>query len=154
MVIRNLIFDYNETSGDLTYLEIGRKLQYHSSLVNVKETVSDSASWSVNWGAAGILRNMQIAKASYVNVLQGIKKTTTDRFFITPCNLDWSSANSRRFAVTLKHGKCLKFVASSFGDIFVVFASNPHNEWTWYFLQISSYGVALYKVLIHKMIVN
>lgn len=62
-----------------------------------------------------------------------------------PCNLDWSSANSRRFTATLTNGKCLKFIASSYGDIFVVFATNPHNEWSWYFVQITSYGVALYK---------
>ncbi len=89
---------------------------------------------------------MKIAKVSYVNVLQGIQKAENIKYFILPCNLDWSSANSRRFSISLKNGKCLRFVASSYGDIFVVLATNPNNQNTWYFIQISSYGVALYRV--------
>ena len=92
------------------------------------------------------MRRIKIAKASYVNALQGIERAFNDRFFIMPCNLDWNNANNRRFPVSRKNGKCLRFVAASYGDIFVVFATNPNNEWTWYYFQISSYGVALFKV--------
>ncbi len=97
-----------------------------------------------------MMRRMKIARASYVNALQGIQRAFNDRFFIMPCNLDWSNANNRRFGVSMKRGKCLRFVAASYGDIFVVFATNPHNEWSWYYFQISSYGVALYKVNDYK----
>ena len=121
-MIKNLIFEYSETTGDLVFLEVGEQLESHSSLLNHRDTASGrNNSLNTNWGETGILRNTRIAKASYVNILQGIEGI--------------------RF-----HGKCLRFIASSYGDIFVVFATNPHNEWTWYFLQISSYGVALYKV--------
>ena len=146
-MIKNLIFEYSETTCDLVFLEVVEQLESHSSLLNHRDTASGrNNSLNTNWGETGILRNTRIAKASYVNILQGIEKASKNRFFIMPCNLDWSSANSRKFTVTLNHGKCLRFIASSYGDIFVVFATNPHNEWTWYFLQISSYGVALYKV--------
>lgn len=97
----------------------------------------------------GVLWNQRLAQVSYVNALQGIDKARNDRFFMMPCNLDWSSANSRRFSLTTKSGgdgKCLRFVASSAGDIFVVFATNPNDEYTWYMVQISSYGVAFYRV--------
>ena len=147
-MIRNLIFEYNETSGDLIFKQIGRNLVSHSSLLSNKDIVTENSTFTDLWGENGILKNMRVAQVSYVNILQGIEKAFKDRFFIMPCNLDWSTANSRRFTVSLKYGKCLKFVASSFGDIFVVFATNPNNEWTWYFIQISSYGVALYKVCI------
>lgn len=146
-----MIFNYNDTSGELIFVEIGHNLESHSSVHNLKEAISPSSSVAIeNWGENGILKNMRVAQVSYVNILQGIDKAYKDRFSIMPCNLDWSTANSRRFTVSLKHGKCLKFVASSYGDIFVVFATNPHNEWTWYMLQISSYGVALYRVIFDK----
>jgi hypothetical protein len=147
--MKNLVFNYNQTTGDLIYKEIGRRLKTHSYLANVKEAELGShkslAMLNDHWGENGILKNMRVAQVSYVNVLQGIHKAANDRFFVMPCNLDWNSANSRRFAVSLNNGKCLRFIASSTGDIFVVFATNPNNEWTWYFFQISSYGVALYK---------
>lgn len=146
IVIRNLIFSYNESSGDLIFKEIGHNLESHSSLVNLKE-INNPNKYSLNyWGENGILKNMFVAQVSYVNVLQGIQKAKDNRYFIMPCNLDWSSANSRRFTISTHHGKCLRFIASSLGDIFVVFATNPHNEDTWYILQISSYGIALYRV--------
>jgi hypothetical protein len=141
----------------LTFIEIGNELQSHSALLNLKEIASYTSSTNPIWGTNGILRNTKIGKVSYVNILQGIKKAENDRFFVMPCNLDWSSANSKRFSITLKHGKCLKFIASSLGDIFVVFATNPQSEHTWYYLQISSYGVALYKVcflLFRKFLCN
>jgi len=137
-----LVFEYSESTGDLTFLEIGQNLQSHSSLVNRQEMLS---SLEEHWGTNGLLRNTKVARLSYVNILQGVDRASKDRFFVTPCNLEWTTANSRRFTVTLQHGKCLRFVASSFGDIFAVFVTNPHNEYTWYFVQISSYGVALYK---------
>ena len=141
-----MIFNYNETSGDLIFKEIGYNHESHSSSLNLKDKPVKS-NLNEQWSSNGILNNMIVAQVSYVNVLQGIGKAENDRFFIMPCNLDWSSANSRQFAISLANGKCLKFTASSFGDIFVVFATNPQNEWTWYYFQISSYGVALYKVL-------
>lgn len=118
-----------------------------SVIVNREKLNTDTFYIKEYWSDNGLLKNMRVAQVSYVNVLQGIQNALNVRFFIMPCNLDWSSANSRRFAVSsTSNGKCLRFVASSLGDIFVVFATNPHNEYTWYFVQLSSYGVALYRV--------
>ena len=150
IVIKNLVFVFDEASGDLRFKEAGHRLASHSSLMaNLKESkLKEDLEISENWGANGMLKNMKLAQVSYANVLQGIHKAANNRFFVMPCNLDWSTANSRRFALSLKRGKCLRFIASSFGDIFVVFSTNPYNEYTWYFVQISSYGVAIYKVML------
>ena len=143
-----MIFNYNESTGYLKFKGIGKNLASHSSLLyNLKDIIDRRFQIDQRWTDASMMRKMKIARVSYVNVLQGIEKAVKDRFFIMPCNLDWSSANNRRFSVSIKHGKCLKFIASSIGDVFVVFATNPNNEWSWYVLQISSYGVALYKVV-------
>ena len=146
-----MIFHFNESEGELIFKRIGTGLESHSSLS--KEKLSNSSSRSAQWSPNGLLYNVKVAQVSYVNVLQGIHKAVGKRFFIMPCNLDWNSANNRRFSVTFNQGKCLKFIASSYGDIFVVFATNPQDEWTWYTLQISSYGVALYKVCFLRSII-
>lgn len=146
IVIRNLIFNYNESSGDLIFIKRAKNLESHRSVVSSRQRTNvDSSPMYEHWSKSGVLKDMKVAQVSYVNPLQGIQKALKTRFFIMPCNLDWSSANSRRIAVTRSHGKCLRFVAASLGDIFVVFATNPQNEYTWYFVQISSYGVAIYK---------
>ncbi|RNA33125.1 putative mucin-4 [Brachionus plicatilis] len=145
IVIRNLIFDYDDASGELKFKEIGKNLESHSSQLNLKKFSIRKSHKNEHWNDHGFLQNSKIAQASYVNVLQGIEKAKKDRFFIMPCNLDWSSANSRRFSISLNYGKCIRFIASSYGDIFLVIATNPNDEYTWYFIQISSYGVAFYR---------
>lgn len=95
----------------------------------------------------GVLIDQRVGQMTYVNAMQAIDKARRDRFFMMPCNLDWSSANSRRFFVSTTSPKCLRFIASSFGDIFLVLATNPNDEYTWYMIQISSYGVAFYRVI-------
>jgi hypothetical protein len=148
IVIRNLIFDYEEQSGKVIFKEMGHMLESHPSMLLKKELNTRSASKLEYWGTNGLLIDDKIGQLSYVNALQGIEKAKVknETFYMMPCNLDWSSANSRLFAVSLRHGKCIKFIASSYGDIYVVFVTNPNDENTWYTIQISSYGVALYKV--------
>lgn len=60
-----------------------------------------------------------------------------------PCNVKWS--NALRFDPSNKEGKCLHFTASSKGTIFVIFAAVPNNKDTWYYVQISTYGVGIFK---------
>lgn len=129
----------------MKFIEIGKNLESHSSQLNLKKYSIRKSHKNEHWSENGFLQNSKIAQASYVNVLQGIEKAKNDRFFVMPCNLDWSSANSRRFSISLNYGKCLRFIASSYGDIFLVIATNPNDEYTWYFVQISSYGVAFYR---------
>ena len=74
-----------------------------------------------------------------------------------PCNVKWS--NVLRFDPSNDEGKCLHFTASSQGTIFVIFAAVPNNKDTWYYVQISPYGVGIFKVsfvptVLHNTIVN
>ncbi|CAH1247890.1 Hypp8047 [Branchiostoma lanceolatum] len=60
-----------------------------------------------------------------------------------PCTVKWS--NSYQIKPAEYGGRCLYFIAASSGDIFVVFSAIPRDKTTWYHLQISFQGVALYK---------
>ncbi|KAL9985287.1 hypothetical protein ACROYT_G007668 [Oculina patagonica] len=60
-----------------------------------------------------------------------------------PCNVKWS--NALRFDPSNKEGKCLHFTASSKGTVFVIFAAVPEMKNTWYYVQISSAGVGIFK---------
>ena len=61
-----------------------------------------------------------------------------------PCNVEWS--NALRFDPSDRGGKCLHFTASSKGNIYVIFAAVPSSKDTWYYVQISPYGVGIFKV--------
>ncbi|KAJ7378601.1 hypothetical protein OS493_021901 [Desmophyllum pertusum] len=61
-----------------------------------------------------------------------------------PCNVKWS--NAMRFDPSEREGKCLHFtlvyqrkLRSSFLSVV------PNDKNTWYYVQISSHGVAFYK---------
>ncbi|XP_031555995.1 uncharacterized protein LOC116292780 [Actinia tenebrosa] len=60
-----------------------------------------------------------------------------------PCNLQWS--NGLRFDPSDRDGKCLHFTASTKGALYVVFSAVPSNKDTWYYVEISPFGVAIYK---------
>ena len=61
-----------------------------------------------------------------------------------PCNVKWS--NVLRFDPSNTEGKCLHFTASSKGTIFAIFSAIPDDRDTWYYVQISPYGVGIFKV--------
>ena len=61
-----------------------------------------------------------------------------------PCNVKWS--NVLRFDPSNTEGKCLHFTASSKGTIFAIFSAIPDDKDTWYYVQISPYGVGIFKV--------
>lgn len=61
-----------------------------------------------------------------------------------PCNVKWS--NAMRFDPSNKEGKCLHFTASSKGTVFVIFSAVPNNRDSWYYVQISPFGVGIFKV--------
>ncbi|XP_078353422.1 uncharacterized protein LOC144638115 isoform X2 [Oculina patagonica] len=67
-----------------------------------------------------------------------------------PCNVKWS--NVLRFDPSNTEGKCLHFAASSKGTIFVIFSAIPDDKDTWYYVQISPYGVGIFKS--QKLIVS
>lgn len=61
-----------------------------------------------------------------------------------PCNVKWS--NAMRFDPSEREGKCLHFTLVTKGTAFVIFSVVPNDKNTWYYVQISSHGVAFYKV--------
>ncbi|XP_066263560.1 uncharacterized protein [Branchiostoma lanceolatum] len=87
----------------------------------------------------------RVARAEYRSPLE--HATATRGAFASiveaPCTVKWS--NSYQIKPAEEGGKCLYFVAASAGDIYVVFSAIPRDKTTWYYLQISYQGVALYK---------
>ena len=60
-----------------------------------------------------------------------------------PCNVKWS--NALRFDPG-GEGRCLHFTAATKGTVFVIFSVIPKDKDTWYYVQISPYGVGIFKV--------
>ncbi|XP_019621860.1 PREDICTED: uncharacterized protein LOC109468069 [Branchiostoma belcheri] len=88
---------------------------------------------------------LTVARAEYVSPLEHAqaKGGALASIVEAPCNVKWS--NSYQIKPAEEGGRCLYFVAASAGDIFVVFSAIPRDVSTWYHLQISFQGVALYK---------
>ncbi|XP_035687284.1 scavenger receptor class F member 1-like isoform X2 [Branchiostoma floridae] len=89
--------------------------------------------------------NWKVARAEYVSPLEHsqAKGRSLASIVEAPCTVKWS--NSYQIKPAEEGGRCLYFVAASSGDIFVVFSVIPRDKSTWYHLQISFQGVALYK---------
>ncbi|XP_019616275.1 PREDICTED: uncharacterized protein LOC109463839 [Branchiostoma belcheri] len=86
-----------------------------------------------------------VGRAEYISPLEHSQKNSGALSSIVeaPCTVKWS--NSYQIKPADEGGKCLYFIGASKGDIFVVFSSIPKDKTTWYHLQISFQGVALYK---------
>ncbi|XP_035685646.1 uncharacterized protein LOC118422234 [Branchiostoma floridae] len=89
--------------------------------------------------------NWNVARAEYVSPLEHsqAKGRSLASILEAPCTVKWS--NSYQIKPAEEGGRCLYFVAASSGDIFVVFSAIPRDKTTWYHLQISYQGIALYK---------
>ena len=61
-----------------------------------------------------------------------------------PCNVKWS--NAMRFEPSEGEGKCLHFILVTEGTAYVIFSAVPNDKSAWYYVQISSHGVGIYKV--------
>ncbi|XP_019621861.1 PREDICTED: uncharacterized protein LOC109468070 [Branchiostoma belcheri] len=86
-----------------------------------------------------------VARAEYVSPMEHARATggALANIVQAPCHVKWS--NSYQIKPAEEGGRCLYFVAASAGDIFAVFSAIPRDVSTWYHLQISYQGVALYK---------
>eukprot|EP00058_Branchiostoma_floridae_P002515 XP_002588003.1 hypothetical protein BRAFLDRAFT_125400 [Branchiostoma floridae] len=91
--------------------------------------------------------NSVVGRVEYVSPLEHSQSNSgaLANILEAPCEVKWS--NSYQIKPAEEGGKCLYFVAASKGDIFVVFSAIPRDKTTWYHLQISFQGVALYKGL-------
>ena len=122
--ILGLVLTYHPRNGYLTLtkedFEISKK-----SFPSLREDMIDSLVALVEWPAQNIFN---------LDTVVGY----------LPCNVKWS--NALRFDPSNKEGKCLHFTSSSKGTVFVIFAAIPNNKDTWYYVQISPYGVGIFKV--------
>ena len=85
----------------------------------------------------------------YVDPIQAAIRTWDLKFAVMPCQLKWS--NNLMMVLSegensQEDGKCLKFTAATEGELFVVIATTPSDQNTWYIFQITTKGVIFYKV--------
>ena len=85
---------------------------------------------------------VSVAKVEYIHVFDEMEVAEGHRQGKVPCNVKWS--NTHMFDVSRDHA-CLNFIASSGGDIFLIFAEIPNDYTTWLYMHISDEGVGFYK---------
>ena len=124
MCILGMVLTYNEQNGYLTMTEENFNVS-KEHFPGLKKFLMDSLIGHAEWPTSNLF---QLGKV--VGYL--------------PCNVKWS--NALRFDPSNKEGKCLHFTAASQGTVFVIFASVPDDEDSWYYVQISPYGVGIFKV--------
>ncbi|PAA75732.1 hypothetical protein BOX15_Mlig017717g9 [Macrostomum lignano] len=88
----------------------------------------------------GWMSGLTVARASSLSISKDPASTPES----VPCNVKW--LNSHRLDPS-KNESCLHFTAATEGDIFVIFASIPRDQSTWYYLQINAEGVLFYKAM-------
>ncbi|XP_035660613.1 uncharacterized protein LOC118405293 [Branchiostoma floridae] len=103
------------------------------------------ASKEVLGSLSGINTDAIAGRAEYVNPIERLGQNSGNLASIVqaPCTVKWS--NSYQIDPTIEGGQCLYFVGASAGDFFVMFSVIPRDKTTWFHLQISLQGVALYK---------
>ena len=95
----------------------------------------------------------------YVDPIQAAIRTWDLKFAVMPCQLKWSNnlmmvlgegvtsaMPPQQQQQQEEDGKCLKFTAATEGELFVVIATTPSDQNTWYIFQITTKGVIFYKV--------
>lgn len=103
--------------------------------------------WEKSWGKV-------IGVVDYVDPIKSAIRTWDLKFAVLPCELKWSNNLMMVLPNNVKdEGKCLKFTAATEGEIFVVIASTPSDQKTWYIFQITTKGVVFYRVT-HKLSLN
>ncbi|XP_032235405.2 uncharacterized protein LOC116617089 isoform X2 [Nematostella vectensis] len=124
--IYGLVLRYDETDGSLI-LENDDFAESKKFFDTLPDEYKGQQLAKIEWTPADIFR-----------------KSSKDSVGNLPCNVDWS--NTMRFDPRkTSEGNCLHFTASTAGSVFVVFSAIPKNEKTWYYVEISPYGVGIYK---------
>lgn len=126
--IFGLILSYNEAKGTL-----------------ILDTTGYEESKKYFPKLSPLLKGRQFARAEWpIQDVFQLRSNSKNRLGHFPCNVQWS--NGLRFDPSDRGGKCLHFTASTKSTLYVVFSSVPSNKDTWYYVEISSFGVAIYKV--------
>ncbi|XP_013392189.1 uncharacterized protein LOC106160199 [Lingula anatina] len=125
--VRGLVMSYNNRTGLLTVTED----DFNASRLKHPDLPE-------------ALNGLTVARVEYPSMVDEIKQHKNEFGVGTiPCNVVWS--NAHRFNPIVAGGSCISFTAVSMGDIFVVFSAIPRDYETWYYVQISPDGVAIYK---------
>ena len=121
--IYGLLLKYDETMGALNLDEQGFNISKHTFTMLDTNLIGGEIA-RVEWPADHIFQMREVV--GYL-----------------PCNVKWS--NALRFDPG-GEGSCLHFTASTKGTVFVIFSVIPKDKDTWYYVQISPYGVGIFKV--------
>ncbi|XP_031548993.1 uncharacterized protein LOC116286577 isoform X2 [Actinia tenebrosa] len=125
--IFGLVLKYNESKGTLV---LGKADYDHSK--NYFPNLSP------------LLKGKQLARAEWpIQEVYLNRENSKNRMGHLPCNVKWS--NGLRFDPSDRGGKCLHFTASSKSTLYAVFSAVPSNKDSWYYVEISSSGVGIYK---------
>lgn len=106
--------------------------------------------WRMHWSRV-------IGVVDYVDPMKAALRTRDIKFAVMPCQLKWSNnlmlvltlpvaAKDATTATSTTTGKCLRFTAATEGELYVVIATTPSDQKTWYIFQISARGVIFYRV--------
>lgn len=111
---------------------------YKSLQISINNVKNMNPFWIKLW-------NKVIGVVDYLDPIQLVKKIWHLKYAVLPCELKWSNNLIMVLARTEQEGKCLRFTAASQGDIFVVMATTPSDQDTWYMFQITTKGVVFYR---------
>ncbi len=141
--------NYKRSVG--TRLVFNRLAQCQSLLkfisLNIESVRNFLPFWRAKWGEV-------IGIVDYVDPIQSAIRTWNLPFAVVPCRLKWSN----KMMIVLPDlpdddsdnrddtGRCLKFTIATDGEVFVVIATTPSNQLTWYTLHITTKGVIFYRV--------
>jgi len=93
------------------------------------------------------LKGKVIGVVDYVDPIKSVIRAWDLKYAVLPCQLKWSNNLMMVLPKTSKdEGKCLKFTAATEGELFLVIATTPSNQNTWYIFQITTKGVIFYRV--------
>lgn len=109
----------------------------------------------LNWNIGNILNfspfykplwGKMVGVVDYVDPIQAVLRTWDLPFSVLPCRLKWSNNLMIVLPKNDDRGKCLKFTVATEGEVFVVIATTPSDQKTWYTIQITTKGVIVYRV--------
>ncbi|RNA27933.1 hypothetical protein BpHYR1_013493 [Brachionus plicatilis] len=126
-------------SRDKRQSNVKRCKRMHKSLqISMNNVKNMNPFWIRLW-------NKVIGVVDYLDPIQLVKKIWDLKYAVLPCELKWSNNLMMVLERTEQQGKCLKFTAASQGEIFVLMATTPSDQNTWYMFQITTKGVVFYR---------
>jgi hypothetical protein len=140
--MHNLLLNHYNTSNNTKLITKEKKcLDLHRVLsIKTKQIKNKEKFWSKLW-------HKVIGVVDYVDPIKSVVRTWDLKFAVLPCQVKWS--NNLMMVLpknTDEDGKCLRFTAATEGELFVIIATTPSDQNTWYIFQITTKGVIFYRV--------